>query len=331
VRRLGCAVVASATAAVIAVGLLALEVAVRFALDEHEANGNYWGIGAFEGDPGLGYVHAAGYEGVAGRRRTFRFRVRISEHHFRQANVDEQLAFPQRVLVLGDSFPFGVGVAEEEAFPSLLQKELNAAQSGYSSTQESLLGRRLLDSLDPDLVLLCVFPGNDPLGDYYRDHERIAVRYGYRLSTRRLFPIAPVDYLRTHSRLWMVLEERVRRATRQRQKRWAEFDELALSDPDRALEATFEAIDALGRACDDREIGLAAVVIPRGFAETPLYGPITEHLKSLGTPYLDLSECGFTDRDYFGADWHWTADGHERAARCLTPFLTRQLAELPGD
>jgi hypothetical protein len=69
------------------------------------------------------------------------------------------------VVVLGDSFGFGMGVDTGHTFPENLQRALratypnavvhNAAVPGYTITDELELWREKLKELAPDLVLLC--------------------------------------------------------------------------------------------------------------------------------------------------------------------------------
>lgn len=70
------------------------------------------------------------------------------------------------VLILGDSFAFGMGVNDGETFPDTLQRTLqaegyeglvvhNAALPGYTITDQIEQWREKLSALKPDLVLLC--------------------------------------------------------------------------------------------------------------------------------------------------------------------------------
>ena len=69
------------------------------------------------------------------------------------------------VLVIGDSFVFGMGVNDEETFPARLQVELrrslpgvvvhNAGVPGYTIDDERELWHEKLSALHPDLVVLC--------------------------------------------------------------------------------------------------------------------------------------------------------------------------------
>ena len=76
-----------------------------------------------------------------------------------------------RVLVLGDSFAFGVGAQENETYPVRLQEVLrsrgvraevlNAGAPGYGVPDETAWFARWGKPLAPDVVLVTVFIGND--------------------------------------------------------------------------------------------------------------------------------------------------------------------------
>ncbi|MBI1849372.1 MAG: hypothetical protein HYR85_03405 [Planctomycetes bacterium] len=78
-----------------------------------------------------------------------------------------------RVLVLGDSFTFGKGVADGESFPEVLEVRLrerlagqpidvvDAGVNGYGTDQQAALLRRVGRALEPDVVALGFYVGND--------------------------------------------------------------------------------------------------------------------------------------------------------------------------
>ena len=73
-----------------------------------------------------------------------------------------------RVAVLGDSFTFGLGVANDETFVARLNAEsdgrlhyLNLGVPGYSTDQELLLLKKTGRAIKPDIVLLVVYLAND--------------------------------------------------------------------------------------------------------------------------------------------------------------------------
>lgn len=71
-----------------------------------------------------------------------------------------------RILVLGDSMVFGVGLSEEETLPAYLERALpgseaiNAGVFGYNQAQEIALLERIVPVTRPDIVLSC-FVHND--------------------------------------------------------------------------------------------------------------------------------------------------------------------------
>jgi hypothetical protein len=80
-----------------------------------------------------------------------------------------------RILVLGDSYAWGYGVSDDEAFPSVLEKMLgstvgrweviNGGVSGWGTDQEFLFLEREGVKYDPDVVLLALFLMNDPFNN----------------------------------------------------------------------------------------------------------------------------------------------------------------------
>lgn len=73
----------------------------------------------------------------------------------------------ERVLVVGDSFVYGAGVAEDEALPALLAgatdelEFVNAGTPGYGTARELAWLETFGEQLEADRLLLCVFVGND--------------------------------------------------------------------------------------------------------------------------------------------------------------------------
>lgn len=76
----------------------------------------------------------------------------------------------KKIIVLGDSFVFGIGVKDEETMVSVAQKNLvryqliNAGVSGYSPDQELIRFEKIVGSKfkdDIDAVILTIYLGND--------------------------------------------------------------------------------------------------------------------------------------------------------------------------
>ncbi len=89
---------------------------------------------------------------------------RVNSRGLRGAEVDARKPDgKQRVLLVGDSYAFGLGVTEGDAIAAQLQsllpatEVLNLGVPGYQTRQEALLLQRVGFELAPDLVILLYF------------------------------------------------------------------------------------------------------------------------------------------------------------------------------
>ncbi len=114
----------------------------------------------------LGWAHRPGYAGTFGKDAG-RVNVRVNSKGLR----DREIAFSRtegrgRILVVGDSFAWGLGVKADQIFTERMEAQLgdvdviNAGVSGYSTDQELLWLENDGMKYQPDLVLL-VLSGND--------------------------------------------------------------------------------------------------------------------------------------------------------------------------
>lgn len=233
--------------------------------------------------------------------------------------VDARDARP-RIVVLGDSMVFGVGVEEEARFTELLE----AAEPGWRVDNLGMIG------FGPDLMLRALEAvGLDPppaavvLAMFTDDFRRVVPPYqgaGFALPryVRAGDGLATVPY--PAPRLW----DRSRILQGVNYLRW------------RYTPATF----ALNGAILERFLGLGR---ERRFAPGLLFLPgphdrwddrmrrrwLAEFAAQHGVPFLDLTDAmlAAAARTYLPADSHWSAEGHRVAAHALRPFLTRLLAE----
>jgi lysophospholipase L1-like esterase len=243
-----------------------------------------------------------------------------------------QLGFPERLLILGDSYAFGLGVREEHAFATLVEPALNArgigvvngAQTGYCVDQETRLGLELIESYRPTRVVIFVFLGNDVEGDFIADFKRTDVRRGYRLLKERWLPWAPFDDLRTHSYLCLFAEQQLDRRRYVRLHR--EFLALAERQPVRAFEPTLAALRRLRARCDEDGVRLGVVLIPPRKTGRLFQRLAKRTLRDDGIPFLDLERLGLVEQDYFVGDGHWNDAGHRKVARLLEGFVLGDLA-----
>jgi len=308
------------------------EVMLRAAFEREEVNWNYWGPGAFEQSELVGFHHTPGYTGRAYRRGIFDCPVRISKYGLRQKDVDTQIKYPSRLLILGDSFAFGLGVEEHQAFPYLIHESLNplgigvinAGQTGYCPEQETLLASKEIEEFNPRMVVLFLFLGNDVEGDFLHDYRNIEVRYGYRLPKDRWLPWRPFDFLRTHLYIFLFVDGRLNE--RRTARIHHDFETIAKQDPKEAMKPTLDALRGFQNLCDSRGIRFGVVIIPPGTAGMSFYHPLKRALQATKIPYLDLQEKNFRPRDRFRVDNHWNKSGHRKVAEYLVPFV-RELNE----
>lgn len=85
---------------------------------------------------------------------------------------DEPKNAPNRIVVLGDSMSFGLGIENEEVYTHLLQERLNSTQNplslgkwevfncsvpGYNTIQEYIFCKDLIETVEPKIIILQTF------------------------------------------------------------------------------------------------------------------------------------------------------------------------------
>lgn len=106
--------------------------------------------------------------------------LRTNELGFRDRAIAPRQPGEFRIAVLGDSFTVSAGVEQEAIFTSLLEKRLartrviNLAVGGYNIVQYALVLQEVGLALQPDLVLVALFPDNDFTNETYDANLRVA-------------------------------------------------------------------------------------------------------------------------------------------------------------
>ena len=109
--------------------------------------------------------------------------VRTNALGFRQADIEARHPGVCRILVLGDSTTFGMGVGPGETIPAVLERILNdtgnrqfdvinAGVPGYGTAEEWLVYRRWADILQPDIIVLLFLVTNDVQDNLCDDGRR---------------------------------------------------------------------------------------------------------------------------------------------------------------
>jgi lysophospholipase L1-like esterase len=81
------------------------------------------------------------------------------------------------VVAIGDSQTYGMGVPRQDSWPHVLGSEhgiptYSMAYGGYGGTHYLVLAREALEELDPKVVVVAIYPGNDLLDSWRMVYER---------------------------------------------------------------------------------------------------------------------------------------------------------------
>ena len=171
----------------------------------------------------------------------------------------EKPAGTRRVLVLGDSYAFGLGVDQDDTITAALQRRLaeagidpveclNMGVPGYHTGQELARLEREGFELDPDLVVLFYCP-NDESSEAFHFDESTGVLYGDMLP----LPYPWKRHLR-HSAIYSLISHRVALSK-------LESGELKAMEPHQ-WPPTKERIERLFALCKEREIPILFLNLP---------------------------------------------------------------------
>ena len=285
-------------------------------------------------DPKLGWHHQAGQQASVAIPRFLSYEVRINAKGLRGPDLPyERRAGHPRVLMLGDSQAWGVGVAENETAASVLQavtgaEVINAGVSGFSTDQELLWLSTEGVRYRPDLVVLVV-SGND---DWGNARERMYWIYGkprYRSTSAGLVldnvavPPPPqwrrtTLWVRTHSALVFRAELLIERATPGRLARIAAGEPASGQPFPFAL--TLALVDEIGRVA--AAAGARLLVVTSAFDWLPpeefpqiTYRDFVDALRRRGSIVIDTTgDAEFDAARMNGPDGHWNASGHRFVA-----------------
>jgi hypothetical protein len=196
---------------------------------------------------------------------------------------------------------------------------INGAQSGYGAEQEARLGISLARDVKPDIIILSLYPNNDIEDDFVKGYKNINVEYGYRLRKDRILPVRSIDFIRTHSFLWMFIENRY--GIIQPDPKYKRFKKLSKSKPEKVVRPSLNALRELHDFCEQNNIQFGVIMIPTNSGPTIYDESIRAALNEYDIDVLDLSKKGFNNNDYIIGDGHWNENGHQKAARHLVPFV----------
>lgn len=322
------------------VTLVGAELGVRLfvpAWAPTQAERNFWAYDAM-----LGWAHQPGQRGRFSHR-DFSVSVSINSFGLRDREYPvERVPGKQRMLVLGDSFTWGFGVEQDEAFSEVLERRhpdweiINAGVSGYGTDQQLLWLERRGIAFQPDVVLLAFHEGD------VKDNN-LQSRYGYWksgfvLEDGRLSLVGvPVERASARERFdrflfyntWLFhrlnILPRILRATLAERRDEKDPEPSAVRstpekpDPTRDYRVTARLLERLHAAVEAAGARLVVMSIPMRDPDPPL----VETLGRIGVPHLGLKPAlrAAEEPVRFEHDMHWTPAGHRVVANALEAFL----------
>ncbi|HUM00895.1 MAG TPA: GDSL-type esterase/lipase family protein [Thermoanaerobaculia bacterium] len=244
----------------------------------------------FAFDPELGWANRPGGHGRMFSRGEFDTEVRINARGLRDRDIPyARTPGTRRVLCLGDSFTWGLGVEAEETWPKVLERTLpeletlNAGVNGWTTSQELLWLRREGLKYRPDAVVLafCLNDFRENLDGRAGLYERpFFVLHGGTLVLRNVPVVQPdrarrrpvAAWLTNHSilfRLAMFGREWLRAGSSRKagestdrppERRGGPADQLSGDPPARLVTEALLAETA--RTCDEARALFAVLLIP---------------------------------------------------------------------
>ncbi|MFT5051549.1 MAG: hypothetical protein ACI8QZ_002968 [Chlamydiales bacterium] len=316
-------------------GLLALELALRLTIYEHEADRNYWGKGAFVADDACVYRQAPEATATTGRRGMFGpSAITTNADGYRGPRLTSDDSKAPRLMVVGASTMFGLGISDDEAvFCRQLERQLrsrpdlpdslqvfNVSQTGYLSLELLHLVRREVGRVRPTMVLLVLTPNTHTT--HFADRE-IDIVNGYRLPSRRFMPATWLDSLRTSSYAFMQISgsplTRASAYTRNQLLTRLFFRTTSSGGPKKARAAGARG-DRADVAAHVREAHLLLQDLGIEMACAVAYAP---HQRGrwlrplLEDTDIEVHEIDIQPSWLIQGDGHWTEEGHRKAAQLV--------------
>jgi lysophospholipase L1-like esterase len=265
-------------------------------------------------DPVLGWKNIPNWQAMTnGRKLSINSRgLRGHEYPY------EKPPGVRRILVLGDSYIWGYGVADHEVLTEVLEERLrkasgpyevlNAGVSGWGNDQEYLFLKDEGFKYAPDVVVLAFFIINDPTNNHYS--RQYGLNKPVFLDLLLTLGNVPVPRPRTVA---PVIE--------------------SATDP---VELTIAIMQAMARECSEHQCRF--VVMKFGSflrPNDPRWAAMGERFQDaisnrLGLPYVDVDAQydarGITAEELLEGndDGHWNAHGHQLSAAILHDFLVNR-------
>jgi hypothetical protein len=247
-----------------------------------------------------------------------------------------------RVLAIGDSFTFGIGVRDEDTFVRRLEKQLNAQNTpgvkyevlntgieGYNTRDEIITLEHRWLKLQPDLVLITFY-----LNDAYADFTFLNRGEAQGVGAEKPKNLAQYSYVFDYAQHALHVRRESRRIKEFYQRQFFSKADEFLDNPGATDVDWTHSKRALERAValsKQHNFKLALVIFPELYSLNEQYPfkAIHRHVertcKELGIPCYDLLQAfnGHRDKDLWvhPADHHPNEVAHGIAAETIFNFL----------
>jgi len=254
---------------------------------------------------------------------------------------------PPALLVLGDSYAFGFGVAGDEMFATALERDLAGSRTpfhvrtagvpGYATDQELLRWRRIAPTVKPRRVVL-LFHQSDLIDNtrpstvmgperYYK--PRFELRDGRLTLTgvpvrgkERVVPAGAAEPLKERLRplaIYALVQSAMLHA-RPADASAADHAVLPADAPPEADAITGALVGELAREVREAGADLTVVLIP---TDPVVAARVANICRAQQVPFIDLGPTFAGARDVrLPFDGHWNARGHAVAAREVAAHLS---------
>lgn len=281
------------------------------------------------------------------RRPEFDTWIHINSSGFRGPELRD--SGEPRILVLGDSFTFGHGVGDGEAYPALLDQLVGGVEvvnggfaAGASPDMYYVWLRGRGEHIRFDGVVIGFFIGNDIDGHpeiVWDETDALAlptrvsdvkagVVDGYlrprETPIRYRFPILRNSHL---FHLAGSAHHQLERAWKPPRRALSVFDAEYSQTTLAAIDVTIRVFRGIKWWCAGRGIPLGVVMIPTvqqvtGAAHDRPQQRFAAAFSDMGVPYLDLRPAlAGRPEAYFAEDLHWNVVGHRLAAAAVAEWL----------
>jgi hypothetical protein len=252
----------------------------------------------------------------------------------------------RRILMLGDSFPFGYGVEDEDVVSAVLETLLNAGNApaaeggggyevinlsvaGFGQAEELVTWEKRAREYRPDVVVLFYFDndvGNNAVAGLYEvapDGTLTRTGRSFLPGTNfqdYMLEFAPTRWLFEHSEAWNLIRHRLSSLVQQsliRKQGFAGYDDTT----PKAIALTRALLKQLATAATGAGAQVIFVLVPNSRTNMSCSFPLTTaEVQALGASLVDGREY-LTQDDSYPHDLHWRPSGHRKTAERLATLI----------